>query len=136
MNKNKKNSEPDLSSAPAFGVFCDPVNNPEPYEYISWGLVIRQLRDSTNLDRALFGRLIGGYSMQQIGRYEKEQTEPPIDFWLKMMKKFGLNITWAMSGHGNPCIAGFDESDERKKFLTWIFKAAEKDDFLRELKGD
>ena len=139
MKKTKKIkifSEGDLSTIPAYRLFCDPTGYfEEDYEWQSWGLVIRHLRDFAGMDQDIFGRLLKGYNRGQISRYETEQTEPPIDFWVKLMMTFGLNINWAMTGRGLPYITDFVDSEERKRFEKWSILIYEKENFMKELKG-
>jgi len=87
------------------------------------------------MDQELFGRLLQGYNRGQIARYETEQAEPPIDFWLKMMRTFGLNISWAFTGKGKPYVTEFQHCEERERFEQWIALADEKTQLLRELRG-
>jgi len=136
MGKDKKKGDSAESEyIPAEAVFASHLFLGEDYEWQSWGLVIRHLRDFTGVDQEIFGRLIQGYNRGQISRYETEQTEPPIDFWTKLMRMFGLNITWACTGKGLPYIPGFGESDERERFLKWDALISDKENFLKELKG-
>lgn len=136
MKKNKKNKPLKLPiQVPAYDRFCVYEVEIEHYEWQGWGLVIRHLRDFTGMDQAIFGRLLQGYKRGQIARYETEQTEPPIDFWVKMMQAFGLNINWALTGQGEPYILEYQDSQERKRFYKWVQLITDKDDFLKELKG-
>lgn len=136
MNKKKKsNKSADLVDIPAYGRFCDINYDNEEYVWQSWGLVIRHLRDFANMDQEVFGRLIQGYTRGQIGRYETEQTEPPIAFWEKMACTFGLNLTWAITGIGKPYILEYRDSKERKRLEQWLILLTDKDNFLKELKG-
>jgi len=102
-------------------------------EWQGWGLVIRHLRDFVGVDQETFGKLIQGYNRGQISRYETEQTEPLIDFWAKLMRMFGLNITWACTGQGQPCVTGFGESEERQRLLKWDTIISKMENFLKEL---
>lgn len=83
------------------------------------------------MDQADFGRLIGGYTRGKISRYEAEKSEPPIDFWVKVMKTFGLNINWAMTGDGIPYISAYADCPERKRFLKWYKLKRDMDDFAK-----
>jgi hypothetical protein len=140
LKKNKKNEKKITpAEAPyitAESCFCDIEVRGEPYEWVSWGLVIRHLRDFIGMDQELFGRLLQGYNRGQIARYETEQAEPPIDFWIKMMRTFGLNISWALTGHGEPFITEFKESEERKRLDQRIIITGDKAEILRELRGE
>jgi hypothetical protein len=60
-----------------------------------------------------------GYTRSQISRFEIESAEPPIDFWVKLAKLFGLNINWALTGNGLPYIDDFQESPERDRVVGW-----------------
>lgn len=133
MKKNKTPKTPD--QVPAYDRFCVFELYGEHYEWQGWGLVIRHLRDFTGMDQAIFGQLLQGYQRGQIARYETEQTEPPVDFWVKMMRFFGLNISWALTGQELPYILEYQESQERKRFYKWIQLIADKEGFLKELKG-
>ena len=136
MKKNKKSKIPKSpDQVPAYDRFCDFKIYGELYDWQSWGLVIRHLRDYAGMDQELFGRLLRGFNRGQIARYETEQAEPPIDFWIKMMRVFGLNINWAMTGQGEPYILEYQNSQERKRFYKWIQLIADKENFLKELKG-
>jgi len=136
MKKNKKikPSKPPIQ-VPAYQRFCVLEVSGEYYEWQGWGLVLRHLRDFAGMDQAILGRLLQGYNRGQIARYETEQAEPPVDFWVKMMRAFGLNISWALTGRGLPYILEYQDSQERKRFYKWIQLIADKDDFLKELKG-
>lgn len=134
--KTKKPKKTEPSDVPAWTVFCDPTfDEPygSPYQWACWGLVIRDLRGYTGLDQAIFARLIGGYNRNQVGRYEAEQVQPPIDFWTKLARMFGLNITWAMTGKGLPYVLDFADSDERNRLFLWTALADERKDFLKQL---
>lgn len=137
IEKNKKFSKDILIDIPAYALFCiHELNSREPvYEWQSWGLVIKNLRDFANMDQDVFGRLLQGYTRGHISRYETEQSEPTIDFWIKMMRVFGLNINWAFTGKGNPYITEYQDCEERKRFYKWIQLISDKQDFLKELKG-
>jgi hypothetical protein len=126
-----------LTDIPAYNRFCDPGMNDDnmPYKWQSWGLVIRHLRDFIGLDQDIFGRLLQGYTRGQISRFEKEESEPPIDFWRKMMFTFGLNINWALTGEGLPYIIEYQNCKERSRLNDWINLIFEKKTFLNELKG-
>lgn len=119
---------------PSFVCFIDPFD-PEPYEWQSWGLVIKHLRDSDDIDQSTFGRLLQGYTRAQISRYETESSQPPIDFWIKLIKYFGLNLNWALTGQGVPFTLDYLDCDERKRHDKWLTLMSEKKDFLRDLKG-
>jgi len=133
----KKNSRAAVSKehVPAYKRFGDPSYQGNPYQWENWGLVIRHLRDFTGMDQVVFGRLLQGYTRSQIGRYETEQTEPPIDFWLKTMRTFGLNLNWAITGEGTPYTLDYADSVERKRFFRWVDLVRQQSDFLRELEG-
>jgi len=137
MPKIKKNSKAALADIPAYMLFCahEYDNSAEPYEWQSWGLVIRNLRDFANMDQDIFGRLLQGYTRGHISRYETEQSEPTIDFWVKLVRTFGLNINWAFTGKGLPYITDYYDCEERKRFFKWIQLISDKKDFLKELKG-
>jgi len=136
MGKSKKNKVgPDFSLVPAYQCFCVFEVYGEHYEWQGWGFVIRHLRDFTDMDQAIFGRLLQGYKRGQIARYETEQAEPPVDFWVKMMRFFGLNINWALTGQGKPYILEYQDSQERKRFYKWTYLITEKELFLKELEG-
>lgn len=123
MKKNKNFNR----HIPAENVFILDFKPGEEYTWAGWGLVIRHLRQSCNMDQTVFGRFIGGYTRAQISRYEKETSEPPIDFWIKMMKIFGLNISWALTGKGLPYIEEYQDSGERNTFLKWCSFIVESD---------
>jgi len=136
MQKNKNIFNSDLSDIPVYNLFCVPgVHFEEEYEWQSWGLVIRHIRDFSGMDQDVFGRLLKGFTRFQISRYETEQTEPPIDFWVKMMRTFGLNINWAITGRGVPYVLDYRDCEERKRFEKWIVLISDKVNFLKELKG-
>lgn len=142
MKKKKNNTaEPGVKGdpageVPAYDLFCNELMHGERYEWQSWGLVLRHLRDFAGMDQAVFGRLLRGYTRAQISRYETERSEPPVDFWVKIAKTFGLNITWALTGKGQPHTTDFCEGEEMAKFYKWIILINEKADFLKELQGD
>jgi hypothetical protein len=138
MGKQKNTSKldsPDLLDIPAYICFADRELRGIDYQWESWGLVIRHLRDSFRMDQTIFGRLLQGYTRGQIARYETEQTEPPIDFWIKLMRTFGLNINWALTGKGLPYIEAYGGSEERRKLARWERLQADNKDFLQELRG-
>jgi transcriptional regulator with XRE-family HTH domain len=136
MKKNYKPKPNDqISYIPARSCFCDPAYKGEKYCWQTWGLVIRDLREYAGMDQAVFVRLLRGYTRGQISRFEIDETEPPIDFWHKMMRTFGLNITWALTGTGCPFIEEFSDSEERKRFLEWSHLIADKEDFLKKISG-
>jgi len=137
MKKKKKNNSVkyDTSWIPAYHRFCDFELRGEYYKWQGWGLVIRHLRDFTGMDQAIFGRLLRGYTRAQISRYETEDAEPPIDFWVKMARTFGLSISWALTGQGLPYIKEFKNSEDRRRFFEWQRLIGEKENFLKELKG-
>jgi len=136
MGKNKKYSvPPEIAIIPAYDRFFNVMYEKEPYQWQSWGLVIRHLRDYAGMDQDVFGRLLQGYTRGQIGRYETEQTEPPLDFWVKMMLTFGLNLNWVFTGQGKPYIEEYQDCKERKRFNDWIRLISDKENFLKELKG-
>jgi len=125
----------DSQVSPAFICFADPIRRGKVYQWEGWGFVIRELRDLVRMDQTAFGRLVQGYTRGQIARYETEQTEPPIDFWRKLMLVFGLNINWAITGKGKSYIEDFADSEERARFWRWQELVEEKEDFLRQLSG-
>ena len=137
MKNNRKisHSSVDVAEIPAYDAFCGPDHQKEPYEWQCWGLVIRHLRDYSGMDQATFGQLLRGYNRMQISRYETESAEPPIDFWVKMMRIFGLNITWAFTGKGRPYVKEYCDSDERQRLFKWTTLLSEKKEFLTELRG-
>ena len=137
MGKSKKNKDGETFSVvvPAYDCFCGFDMQDEPYKWHGWGLVIRHLRDYANMDQTVFGRLLQGYTRGQIARYETEQTEPPIDFWVKMSYTFGLNIHWALTGTGEPYILEHQNCPLRKRFYEWIELISNKENFLKELEG-
>lgn len=137
MGKLKKLSRasPSKERVPAYMRFGNPTYQGNPYQWENWGLVIRHLRDFAGMDQVVFGRLLQGYTRSQIGRYETEQTEPPIDFWLKAMRTFGLNLNWAVTGEGDPYTLDYTDSVERKRFFRWVDLVRQQSDFLRELEG-
>ncbi len=105
---------------PAHAIYCEPQTGIKPFGvWLGWGTVIRQIRNWVGIDQELFGRLIRGYTRSQIGRYEKEAAEPPIDFWIKMMRTFGLSINWALTGKGVPYVIEYIDSEEYERFLKW-----------------
>jgi transcriptional regulator with XRE-family HTH domain len=131
----KPKSNEKISYIPACSCFCDPTYKGEKYYWQDWGLVIRDLREYTGMDQAIFGRLLQGYTRGQISRFELDETEPPIDFWRKIMRTFGLNITWALTGTGCPFIEEFSDSKERKRFLEWSHLVTDREDFLKKMSG-
>jgi hypothetical protein len=131
--KNILSNEPYIPAKDVF--FTKGVYDDNPYQWQSWGLVIRRLRAATDMDQDVFGRLLQGFTRMQISRYETEAAEPPIDFWKKMMKMFGLNICWAITGYGIPYIEDFYDSEERNRFLKWTVLINEKEGFIDELRG-
>jgi len=134
MPKNKKKlPAPDLLDIPVYLWLSN--FEPEGYDWESWGLVIRHIRDFAGMDQSIFGRLLQGYTRSQISRYETEETEPPIDFWKKMVRTFGLNISWVFTGKGLPYTTDYMQCDERKRFYKWIELIDEKENFLKELRG-
>ena len=138
MAKSKKKSatsKVDSCTIPANVCFGNTDPNAEPYEWESWGFVIRHLRDLVCMDQTAFGRLVRGYTRGQIARYETEQTEPPLDFWIKLMRVFGLNISWALTGKGKPYIEDYTESEERTRFWRWEDLRTEQKNFLEQLSG-
>lgn len=137
MSKKIKKDKvsPENAIIPACDVFCNPQLTGEAYKWTGWGLAILHLRQYGGLDQAVFGRLLRGYTRGQISRYETEATEPPIDFWIKMARTFGLNITWALTGHGTPYITDYQDCEERSRFYEWIVLIADKENFLRDLRG-
>ena len=140
MRKEKKKKKPcpvsaELAVTPAYARFCDIDVTGEIYRWESWGLVIRHLRDYVGMEQNVFGRLLQGYTRSQISRYETEVTEPPIEFWVKMMRMFGLNICWALTGEGLPYITEYQDSKERERLSRWAVLIAEKENFLDELGG-
>jgi len=130
-----RQSKPRLGEIPALDCFELLGRGGQPFEWQGWGLVIRYLRDFTDMDQSIFGRLLQGYTRGQIARYETEQAEPPIDFWVKMMRTFGLNISWALTGQGIPHITEFCDCEERKRFYKWAELLRAKVEFLWELQG-
>jgi len=90
------------------------------YKYQGWGLVIRHIREFVKMDQITFGRLLGGYSRGHISRYELEQSQPPIDFWVKMMRTFGLNINWTLTGQGRKYVSYFKNTKEQEKIFKWL----------------
>jgi len=139
MKKRRKSKKKVVSGKialiPAYDRFCNPNYDDEIYKWQGWGFVIRHLREYTSMDQAVFGRLLQGYTRGQISRYEIEDTEPPIDFWVKMMRTFGVNINWVYTGQGEPYIRKFQDSEERLRFFEWARLINEKENFLKELKG-
>ena len=135
--KNKKEAVPsEIAVIPAYDRFCNLMYDSEqPYKWQSWGLVLRHLRDYAGMDQAIFGRLLQGYTRGQISRYETEETEPPVVFWGKIMRTFGLNINWALTGEGQPYVCECQDCAERKRFYEWDRLVHEKENFLRELRG-
>lgn len=103
--------------------FCPPATGIKgpgiPAEWKGWGPAIRDMRDFLGIDQTTFGKLIIGYTRSQISRFEMELTEPPIDFWVKLAKYFGINITWILTGSGMPYTEEFLESDERRRYQIW-----------------
>lgn len=139
MAKSKKKVRPaeltaDIPWIPAVDVFAEPGK--KPYEWAGWGLVIRHLRDFTGMDQSVFGRMLRGYTRTQISRYETEATEPPVSFWITVMRMFGVNLNWVLAGEGPPCTSEFAESEERQRLLSWTRMMTERDDFLTDLCGD
>lgn len=135
MKKNKKIYD----YIPAKELFHDDERikrNEDIYVWLGWGLIIKHLRQFMDIDQEIFGRLLSGYTRMQISRYEKEQAEPPIDFWIKMVKMFGLSISWVFTGEGIPYIEEFKDSEERLRFCKWSCLISDKQDFINELKGD
>lgn len=128
--KKIKNNKPWI---PAQGCFCSCESQDKQYQWVSWGLVIYDIRRFVGMDQINFGRLISGYTRSQIARYESEQAEPPIDFWIRIMKVLGLNINWALTGKGKPYIEEFQESDERKKYINWEKIEDERLEYLKKL---
>lgn len=120
---------------PAYLRFGDPGFEGHPYQWEGWGLVIRHLRAWAGMEQVVFGRLLQGYTRGQIGRYETEQTEPPVDFWAKMVRTFGLNLNWVFTGKGEPHVLEYGDSPERKRFFRWTELVRQQSDFLRELEG-
>jgi len=138
MGKRKNNSKPDSPDSayiPAYICFADKELHGVDYQWESWGLVIRHLRDCVRMDQTIFGRVLQGYTRGQIARYETEQTEPPIDFWIKLMRTFGLNISWALTGKGLPYIEAYADSEERQRLERWEHLQADNKKFLQELRG-
>jgi len=138
MAKRKKTSGPDFpdrSDIPAYMCFADRELRGVDYQWESWGLVIRHLRDFEGMDQFVFGRLLQGYTQGQISRYETEQTEPPLDFWIKLVRTFGLSISWALTGKGLPYIEAWMDSEERQRLARWERLQADNKDFLQELRG-
>jgi len=120
---------------PACMCFCNPALRGSDYQWTSWGLAIRHLRDHVGLDQATFGSLVQGYTRGQIARYETEQAEPPIDFWIKLMRCFGLSVDWAMTGKGLPYVGGFKDCEDRKRYHNWQYLRLQSEEFLNELRG-
>ena len=115
---------------PAKSFFCDRGPQEPKYEWVGWGPLIRHLREWMDVDQSLFGRLLRGYTRPQIARYEKEAAEPPLDFWIKFMKTFGLNLNWVFSGEGVPYVEEYENSPERERFMRWTVLSSEKREFL------
>lgn len=133
MKKNKKNKI-FCSWIAAKHVFAPEVAREGHYKWQGWGLVIREIREHAGMDQTVFGRLLRGYTRAQISRYEKEAAEPPIDFWVKMAKFFGLNISWALTGEGESYIEDFQDTEERERFIEWIVLITEQEDFVKKLR--
>jgi len=106
---------------------------PKYLVWTGWGHVIFRLREFIGMDQAMFGLLIGGYTQGQISRYEIQKTEPPIDFWIKLMLMFSLNISWVMTGMGVPYMEITPESDERSRLNRWLTLQKNKAAFMREI---
>ncbi len=134
-NKTNRNKNVDPSEIPAYVRFANPDYDTRPYEWEGWGLVIRHIRLFTDMDQAIFGRLVKGYNRGQIARYETEQAEPPIDFWSKLSMMFGLNINWIFTGKGLPYTFDHADSEERKRFYRWERLKDEKENFMQDLYG-
>ena len=141
MEKSRKNkkkrTQQKKTDSPAWSIFCDPsLDGPENmFEWCGWGGVIRRIRKHTGMDQTDFGRLIRGYARNQISRYEKEEAEPPIDFWVKIQDMFGINLNWAFTGKGDPCLANFKDTPDTERFYKWTAYLADKESFFIDFKG-
>lgn len=98
--------------------------------WTGWGDVIRQLRKINRFDQEMLGLILGEYTQKQISRYESEAEEPPLDFWVKLSKGFGLNLSWAFTGKGKPFNKEFQCSKAAKKVAHWQSLQQKVDDFL------
>lgn len=88
------------------------------------------------MDQTAFGRLLRGYTRSQISRYEKEDANPPIDFFIKLMRTFGVDLNWLFTGVGKPYTLDFQDSEERARFLHWTYLMDERMEFLNDISGD
>lgn len=57
---------------------------------------IRLLREGARLSRPAIATELG-YSPRKIRGYENG-TKPPVDFWQKLSKRFGVSLCWLLTG--------------------------------------
>ncbi len=72
------------------------------HAYLHFGNAIERVRKALELSQGEFGAMLEGFSQSNIARYESGETEPPLDFWRKFARGCGLNLTWCITGEGNP----------------------------------
>jgi transcriptional regulator with XRE-family HTH domain len=64
----------------------------------TWYTRLQSLREDDELTQTQFAKALG-VSKQQLARYETGRTEPSIDFWKKIAKRYNkLNIAWVLFG--------------------------------------
>lgn len=83
----------------------------DPFELLvaprlHFGNAVERVRWALRLSQAAFGAMLEGYTQTNIARYETGETEPPLDFWRKFGRSFGLNLTWVIIGSGDPYEGG------------------------------
>lgn len=105
---------------------------PDPFgvlrvPYVHFGYTIGQVRKSLGLSQGDFGAMLEGFSQTNIARYETGDTEPPIEFWRKFTRLFGISVSWAITGEGQPYVVGLDNLVWRErgaKFLAAFRRVA------------
>lgn len=113
---SKKKHNPPATETPggfAWGRFCSV--GADPYTWRGWGDVIRELREWCDMGQEEFGAFFN-VSKVMLGRYERQQAEPPIPFWVGMARTFGLNLSWVFTGRGCPWVPGFEDTEEMQRF--------------------
>jgi len=114
-----KRNAPCSADIPACACFAhgDPKNPALAWQGPAW--VVKRLRHYAAMEQAFMARFIGGYTRGQICRYESGQTMPPLDFWLKLLLTFGLNLNWALTGKGKPYVIDFYHCPQQQRFIQW-----------------
>jgi transcriptional regulator with XRE-family HTH domain len=62
------------------------------------GRRIRELR-GFDMQQAEFARLLG-VSQTQVSKYERGESEPPLEVLLRLSQKYGKSLDWLVDGKG------------------------------------